>query len=90
MCWDLDAKDINMDEDDGRIWVLVTPWTLEEGIGNEGKNVLPRTEEDSTGPNEGRNTICTMSMYAVTDGLDGVIQATMPVSQVVETLESTC
>jgi len=63
---------------------------LEEGVRNKGKNVLPRTEEDSPGPNEGRNTVCTMSMYTMTDGLDRVIQATMPIPQVVETLEPTC
>jgi len=28
MAWDWDANDIDMDEDDGRIWVPVTPQTM--------------------------------------------------------------
>ena len=31
MSWDWDAEDIDLDEDDGKVWVLVTPKTLGEG-----------------------------------------------------------
>ena len=31
MSWDWDTEDIDLDEDDGKVWVLVTPKTLGEG-----------------------------------------------------------
>ena len=31
MSWDWDAEDIDPDEDDGKVWVPVTPKTLGEG-----------------------------------------------------------
>ena len=30
MCWSWNAKDIDLDKDDGRVWIPVTPKMLEE------------------------------------------------------------
>ena len=30
LCWSWNAKDINPDEDDGKVWIPVMPKTLEE------------------------------------------------------------
>ena len=84
MCWDLDAEDIDPDEDDGKIWVLVTPRTLETA------NVdPPQSGQQVPEPTEGRAADRTMRVYAVAGGPKKVTQASSTVTQVVQSPRKT-
>ena len=42
MCWSWNTKDIDPDEDDGKVWIPVTPKTLEEEAeGSQGSPCTP-------------------------------------------------
>jgi len=85
MSWDWDAKDINPDKDDGRMWVPITPKTLEdEAI--QTVEVKWSTSEDEEEPRAvGDGPHRTMSMYMVSHRLTGVVQASMPIWKVLGT-----
>ena len=82
MSWDWDAKDINLDEDDERMWVPITPKTLKDEAMQtaEVKQAISEDEEEPCTIKNGPHW--TMSMYAVTHGPTGVMQALMPICQV--------
>ena len=50
MCWDWNAEDIDSDEDDRRMWVPITPKTMEE----EGQDTRKGQEEPERTPAEPR------------------------------------
>ena len=85
MSWDWDAKDIDLDKNKGWMWVPITPKTLEEEALRTVEAKLETVEVEEE-PCTTRSEPCqVMSMYAVTKGHGGVMQATMPVCQVVRT-----
>src|SRR5882724_12241946 len=75
MSWDWDAKDINLDEDDRRMWVPITPKTLEDEALQtmEVKWVISEDEEELHTIKNIPHQM--MSMYAVTRGPTGVMRA---------------
>ena len=85
MSWDWDAKDIDLDEDYGRMWVPITPKTLEDKAMQtvEAKLMISEVEEELCAIKNGPHQM--MSMYVVTKGPAGVMQALMPICQVVVT-----
>jgi len=85
MSWDWDAEDIDPDKNDGRMWVPITPKTLEDKAMKiaETKPVVSEAEEEV--PTIRSKSCQTMSMYAVTNRPGKVIQASMPILQVVGT-----
>jgi len=50
MCWDWNAEDIDPDKDDGRMWVPITPKTMEE----EGQDARKGPEGPERTPAEPR------------------------------------
>ena len=74
MAWDWDAADIDPDEDDGQIWVPVTPKTLEEYV--EKPQGTPKTPE-SKQPTGLRN----MAVYTISNGPEGAVQGDAPLRQ---------
>ena len=85
MSWDWDAKDIDPDEDNGWMWVPITPKTLEDEALwiAETKLVVREAEEEMPPIRSEPHQV--MTMYAVTNGPGGVRQATTPVHQVIGT-----
>ena len=84
MCWDWDAEDIGPDEDDGKIWVPVTPKTLETA------NVdPPQSGQQVPEPTKGRAVDQTMRVYAVAGGPKKVAQASSAITQVVRSPRKT-
>ena len=84
MSWDWDTEDIDLEEDNGQIWVPVTPKTLEEG-NEESGDVPPETPKWA---DQGLGGIEThgqmMNVYPVEKGPAGVGQARTPIRQVVQ------
>jgi len=82
MSWDWDSKDINPDEDDGKMWDPITPKTLKDKALQtmEVKLVIHEVEEEPCPIKKGPHQ--TMSMYAVTHRPTGVVQSSMPIRQV--------
>jgi len=82
MSWDWDA---DLDENDRWIWVPITPKTLDEEAlqAAEAKLQTVEVEEELLTTRSEPHQV--MSMYVVTNGPRGVIQASMPVPQVVGT-----
>ena len=84
MCWDWDAEDIDQDKDNGKIWVPVTPRTLETA------NVdPPQSGQEMPEPTKGRAADRTMRVYAVAGGPKKVTQASSAVTQVVQSPRKT-
>ena len=85
MSWDWDMEDIDTEEDDRKIWVLVTPKTLEEGNEESGDvpPEPPKWADWSLGGIETHGR--TMNVYPVEKGPAGVGQACTPIRQVVQT-----
>jgi len=82
MSWDWDAEDIDPDEDDGRMWVPITPKTLEDEAVRTAE-VKRDTSEDEEEPRTIKNRPHQMmSMYMVSHGPTGVVQASTPIHQV--------
>src|SRR6266481_5750826 len=77
MCWFWNAKDIDLDEDDGKMWIPIMPRTMEEQV------VQPQ-ETPQTPP--GRKI---MTVYLVGRGPARDTQARTPVRQAVETPKRT-
>jgi len=79
MSWDWDAEDIDPDEDDGRMWVPITPKTLEDEAVRtaEVKRDTSEDEEEPRTIKDGPHWM--MSMYMVSHGPTGVVQASMPI-----------
>ena len=79
MSWDWDTKDINLDEDDRRMWVPITPKTLEDKA-MQTAEVKQVTSEDEEEPRTVKNRPhWMMSMYMVTHWPTRVVQASMPI-----------
>ena len=86
MAWDWDAADIDLDEDDGQVWVPVMPKTLEELIEElQGMPKMPETKQPVINWEDGR--LWNMAVYAVSDSLEGAVQADAPSRQVVLSLQ---
>ena len=81
MSWDWDAKDINPDEDDRRVWVPITPKTLEDKA-LQTTEVKPAISEDEEELWAIKNRPHQTSMYVVTHRPARVVQASTPVHQV--------
>jgi len=83
MSWDWDAEDINLDEDDGRTWIPITPKTFEDEETQtvEVKWSTSEDEEELHAVRDGPHR--TMSMYVVSCGPTGVVQALTPIRKVV-------
>ena len=69
MCWSWNTEDIDLDEDDGKVWIPVTPKMLEEEA--KGAQGSPRTP----------SVVKEMIVYLVGQGLAGDTQARTPVRQ---------
>ena len=82
MSWDWDTEDIDPEEDDGKIWVPVTPKTL-EAVDAE-KGAVPLMAGQVMSPEkEVRPTEWTMQVYTMTGGPKGMAQATLAVTKVI-------
>ena len=88
MSWDWDAEDIDPDEDDGKIWVPVTPKTL-EAVDAEKGAIPPMAGQAILLEKETRPTERTMRVYAMTGGPKGMAQATSAVTKVVNSPKRT-
>ena len=84
MCWDWDVEDINLDKDDGKIWVPVTPKTLETADIDP-----PQSGQQVREPTEVRVADRTMRVYAVAGGPKDVVQASSAIMQVVQSPRKT-
>ena len=74
MAWDWDTADIDLDKDDGQIWVPITPMTLEEhGEKVQGTPKMPEFKQPVRFWN--------MAVYTVSNGPEGVAQADAPLRQ---------
>jgi len=85
MSWDWDAEDINPDKNDRKIWVLITPKMIEEEARECAEAKLPMVEAGQEPPSVRSENKQVMTMYVVTKGLEGVMQVSMPVCQVIGT-----
>jgi len=83
MSWDWDAEDIDPDEDDGKMWVPVTPQTMVV-TETDGEISPPASKVREASRDEARATDRMMKVYAVRHGPDGVAQARTPIAQVVQ------
>ena len=77
MCWSWNAKDIDPDEDDGKVWIPVMPKTLEA-----------EAEEDLGSPHM-PSGVKEMTVYLVGRGPARDTQARMLVRKVAATLKTT-
>ena len=85
MSWDWDADNINLDENDSQEWVPITPKTLEDKARQfaESKPVVTEAEEEM--PLIRSKPRQTMSVYAITNRPEGVVQTSTPVCQAMGT-----
>ena len=88
MSWDWDVEDIDPKEDNRKIWVPVTPKTLEDVNAEKGA-VPPMAGQVMSLEKEVRPTKWTMQVYAMTGGLKGTAQATSAVTKVVNSPKRT-
>ena len=79
MCWDWDAEDIDPDEDDRKIWVPVSPKTLETSDIDP-----PQSGQQVLEPTKVRVADRTMWVYAVAGGPKEVVQASSAIMQVIQ------
>ena len=80
MAWDWDAADIDPDEDDGQIWVPITPKTLEEPVEEpEGTPKTPEVKQQVF--NQEDSWLRNMAVYGVSNGPEGAAQADAPLRQ---------
>ena len=84
MSRDWDAKEIDLDED-GRIWVLITPKMLEEEAREyaEVKLTMVKAGKELLSPRRENSQV--MTMYRATKCLRRVVQASTPIHQVIGT-----
>ena len=84
MCWDWDAEDIDLDKDDGKIWVPVTPKTLETADIDP-----PQSGKQVPEPTKARAADRTMRVYAVASGRKEVVQVSLAIMQVIQSPRKT-
>ena len=77
MCWSWNAKDIDPDKDNRKVWIPMTPKTLEEEA------------EEARGSPRTPSGVKEMMVYPVGQGPTGDTQARMLVRQAVATLKTT-
>ena len=74
MAWDWDAANIDLDEDDGQIWVPVTLKTLEELVKElQGMPKTPEVKQLVISREDG--WLLNMAVYVVSNGPEGAAQA---------------
>jgi len=83
MSWDWDTEDIDLDEDNGRIWVLIMPKTLAGEAGDKAEATLPMARVENNTLEARRENRQMMAMYVVADGSEGPVQASLPVLQLI-------
>jgi len=86
MSWDWDTEDIDLDENDGQEWVPITPKMLEDEARKFSETKPAVAEADEEVPTIRSKPRQMMSMYAVTNGPKGVMQASTPICQAMGTL----
>ena len=89
MAWDWDAADIDLDEDDGQVWVPVMPKTLEELVEElEGVPKKPEMKQLMVSQDSRRMVSSRTWLYMqVSDSPEGAVQADAPLRQVVLSLQ---
>ena len=85
MSWDWDTEDIDLDENDGWKWVPITPQMLEDEARQFSETKPAVTEAEEEVPIIRSKPCQTMSMYTVTNGPKGVMQASTPICQAMGT-----